>query len=105
VEAPLLQHPTAGFTSTDQVGLCSAGPGGPGLPLVGMSGRVPPLAVEAVPSRGAFPSQPLVFVFLSRLAGFGLLAAGRWRWSLLSRGGARWWVVRLVEQDGALGAG
>jgi hypothetical protein len=59
------------------VGLCSAGLGGPGVSLVGMSGRVPPLAMEAVPSRVATTSLLLAFEILLRLAGLDSLATVR----------------------------
>jgi hypothetical protein len=75
VAARVLQHPDGGFTSTGQVGLCLAGPGGPGMPLVGMSGLVPPLAVEVVPSCVSNTSPFLGFGILLGPTGFGSLVA------------------------------
>jgi hypothetical protein len=75
VAARVLQHPDGGFTSTGQVGLCLAGPGGPGMPLVGMSGLVPPLAVEVVPSCVSNTSPFLGFGILLGPSGFGSLVA------------------------------
>jgi hypothetical protein len=69
------------------------------MPLAGMSGRVPPLVVEAVPSRVATTSLLLGFEILLRLAGLGktaMVVLQSW-WRMLV-------AVSLVEHIGASGA-
>jgi hypothetical protein len=65
------------------------------MPLAGMYGRVPTLAVEAVPSRVATTSLLLGFEMLLWLTGLDSLAVVRRRWWFYSRGGACWWAVEF----------
>ena len=83
-----------------------SGSAGPGVARFApaASGRIPPGAVEDVPSREAVdvaaPGSRL-----RRLVSVGPVsfAMVRQRWRLLDRGGASWWAVCLVARDGSSG--
>ena len=58
-----------------------------------VSGQLPSLTVEVVPSRMTTAQRPLVPAPIPRRAGLTSWCRGEMAWRLLDHGGARWWSV------------